>query len=44
MYGVLCREKCTIYLEGSMEVEDYITEHISQEQKPQKVISKKLKI
>jgi hypothetical protein len=33
-----------IYLEGSMKVENNITEHISQEKKPQKVISKKLKI
>jgi hypothetical protein len=32
------------YLKGSMEVENHITEHISQEQKPQKVISEKLKI
>jgi hypothetical protein len=32
------------YFEGSVEVENYITEHISQQQKPQKVISKKLKI
>jgi len=32
------------YFEGSVQVQNYIAEHISQQQQPQKVISKKLKI